>query len=365
MIEYLKSKENYVVEKFQFQNMSLNSHIQFSYKFKYYFGLDKKQLKTKDINNLINLDDGFFSKKDMKTVLHYYFPYANNNNTLELFADSFTKAEQLYKDFTLNSLKSIGYNGSIKSGFLMFYAGYGYIVSYTEKDALNDLPYPTTYFNQYFKERSSIFDFDTEPLYSPSIGSSYENENEKFLEALQNELDEEALIKIENIREILNDLKATGKLFYMLPIFKKIIEESEINIKPSKLSTISIDADYRILLPDFNNLEIQLSHLTKAIYILFTRHPQGINVLNMRVYKAELTKLYLSISNQENYDKMEITIDELIGYESKSIYTHISRIKSAFYKVMDKEFADHYVVKSFKFGSPTKYIPLLYINPSE
>jgi len=45
-----------------------------------------------------------------------------------------------------------------------------------------------------------------------------------------------------------------------------------------------------------------------------------------------------------DYDKMSKSIDDVINLETKAIYTHLSRIKSAFYKIMDASFAQYYIV---------------------
>lgn len=69
--------------------------------------------------------------------------------------------------------------------------------------------------------------------------------------------------------------KQRGQLLFALPFLKQLLN---IEVENLTKSNSVIDKDFRILLPEFNNLEIQLSHLTKAVYFLFYKNPQGINI---------------------------------------------------------------------------------------
>lgn len=44
------------------------------------------------------------------------------------------------------------------------------------------------------------------------------------------------------------------------------------------LSSLFITRDRRIYLRDFNNLEVRMDHISKALYFLYLRHPEGIRV---------------------------------------------------------------------------------------
>lgn len=57
--------------------------------------------------------------------------------------------------------------------------------------------------------------------------------------------------------------------------------------------------------------------------------------------------------------KLAQSIDDVVDINTKAIYTHFSRIKSAFQKVMDYEVAKHYTISSDYQGGTFKYIPIL------
>ncbi len=163
-------------------------------------------------------------------------------------------------------------------------------------------------------------------------------------------LDDETNKKVNTILKELSDLKQNGELLKVLPIIEKYIEKNNTAI--DQLSRLVIDNNYNILLPDYD-LEIKLSHLTKSIYLLFLCNPKGIYLTDLEGYKKDLMDIYKIISNREDYDKMLISIEDVINLKTNAIYVHLSRIKSAFTKVLHHKIAEHYIVYGNK-NAPKK-----------
>ena len=80
---------------------------------------------------------------------------------------------------------------------------------------------------------------------------------------------------------------------------------------------------------------------------MFLKHPEGINLKELGNYQKELLSIYTSVSNQIDYDKMVKSVEDVVNLETKAIYTHLSRIKSAYYKIMDESFAKYYIVSGY------------------
>jgi len=308
-----------------------------------------KQRFSEEYKNFVYLPSIEFSDK-FDTILKYYLPHLSESNFRTLqFENLFQKPEsQKIVDY-------FGYSGTIKCGLI--FINEATIIECNDKLIQDSAEKLFTDSLLYFKtlRKQSVFSFDD---YDDMIGNTnsfnpYEN------------LDEDALVKIEEIQKQLYELKQNGQLLFALPILKEILENETNTIDFNSENNLFIDEDFRILLPNFNNIEIQLSHLTKAVYVLFYNNPQGINIKHLNSYKKEIISLYAGISNQLDYDKMLQSIDDLVKPESKAIYTHISRIKSAFYKQMDYKFADKFIVTSANFGNDFKFIPILKdkINP--
>lgn len=290
-------------------------------------------------------------------IIEYYLPHLTNkldfsSNLLNHLIMKSEQDDRKYFSFHKNDNKDVlnflNYNGKIQSGFIIYYGSSVFIIEYTNDDIKKGLESPLNHIIDLIKYDSSV------------ISSSRRQINSKeFESSLEDNLDEETIAKINHIKEQVEELKTTGKILYILPMLKNILNQYSNEINLDYVSTIKINNDNAIILPYFNNMEVPLSYLTKVIYILFTRYPKGIDIRELYKYENEILDLYLAISNQENYDKMKQSVSDLISQNSKAIYTHISRIKSTFYKIMDKHYAKNYIITSSEHGSTHKFIPLL------
>lgn len=164
-------------------------------------------------------------------------------------------------------------------------------------------------------------------------------------------LDEETKKIVSDIGAKLRELNESGNFLLALPLLEKHINRiKEQTIIP--LSPVHIDEHFRIFLPDYNNQEIKLNHLTKSLYFLFLMERE-IKLEDLFLYREKLFHIYKNISYQENMTKMLESIDKLIKNEQSEIYTHFSRIKSAFCKVMDENIARNYYIVGGK-GQPKR-----------
>lgn len=155
------------------------------------------------------------------------------------------------------------------------------------------------------------------------------------------DLDEKTQKTVSEITEKLNELKKSGQFLAILPYIEYHI--NLIKKADSKLSNLYIDDDYRIFLPDYNNIEIKLSHLTKSLYFLFLMKGR-FDIDELKEFESHLLTIYKHISYQEDIDKMTKSVSNLIKNENNEVYTHFSRIKSTFCKVIDKSIAKQYYI---------------------
>ena len=113
-----------------------------------------------------------------------------------------------------------------------------------------------------------------------------------------------------------------------------------------KISKLRITEDLRITLPDYNNIEVPMSALYKAVYFLFLNHPEGIILQRLEDYHRELMNYYCQTSNKKKpTQQMVDTINRLEFPGNNSIHIVLSRIKSAFYQTFDKHLAKRYIIK--------------------
>lgn len=246
------------------------------------------------------------------------------------------KEEFLTESIDYNEILAlVNYQGSINSGLLCFdpkTCVIGESNFFRNSEQSKDY---ASYFDDvisYLKQlREDEKDFDDMPFSPPPVVDYTE------------QLDESAKEIISTIEAKLSELKDSGQLLFLIPILKNLLEKQSQSIQLDAISRLQVDSHNKIQLPYFKK-EVELSHLTKSIYFLFLKHPEGINLKELGNYQKELLSIYTSVSNQLDYDKMLKSVEDVVNLETKAIYTHLSRIKSAFYKIMDESFAKYYIV---------------------
>lgn len=119
------------------------------------------------------------------------------------------------------------------------------------------------------------------------------------------------------------------------------------------LSRISIDADYNITLPDYNNMCIEMAPMTKAVYLLFLRHEEGIRFKELPDYRNELTALYWDLIESDDEENVKATVARVTDPFSNAINEHCSRIKTAFTLKFEPSLASNYYING-KRGEPKR-----------
>jgi len=149
--------------------------------------------------------------------------------------------------------------------------------------------------------------------------------------------DHQAKQLIAEIRERIVTLKLIG---INELVVKKLFENEE----KLKLSRLLITPKYEIILPDYENIEIVMYPLPKAVFFLFLNHPEGILFKHLPEYRDELIALYKKVSGRENIKDMEKSINDVVNPTLNSINEKCSRIREAFIKHFDESLAQNYFI---------------------
>ena len=96
-----------------------------------------------------------------------------------------------------------------------------------------------------------------------------------------------------------------------------------------KLSHLKVFKSGRILLADFGK-EVKMNPLSKALYFLYLRHPEGIRFKEVVDHREELLDIYMGITGRDDPEEIEKTIDVLIDPLGDGLNVCASRIKAAF-----------------------------------
>ena len=107
----------------------------------------------------------------------------------------------------------------------------------------------------------------------------------------------------------------------------------------AQLSRLVITKDYRILLPDYNDIEVKMEPLVKAVFFLFLNHPEGIIFKELADFREELLNIYKKLKPMGLNKRTIQSIEDVTNPLLNSINEKCARIRSAFVKEFDESLA--------------------------
>lgn len=146
-----------------------------------------------------------------------------------------------------------------------------------------------------------------------------------------------------DIGRLADEIKQRIQALRLMGVSEFVIKRL-IDLPEPKLSKLHITKDYRIFLPDYNGMEITMPTLSKVVYFFYLRHLDGLRFKELIDYKDELLEIYYRISNRDDIEKMEQSIDELVDSTRNSINEKCSRIRAAFVSQFSDDLAKNYYV---------------------
>ena len=265
-----------------------------------------------------------------KEALHYMFPFLGQES-------SFVNG-----NLTIETLKSHILSGSIEGPALIHFVQMeaenpsNYYYTYRPLVAASSL---TDQFENYLKhltfsyrgESGTAFNALSKPKNEDDVADHYFNDGSDNILFADKSIDD----LTDEIRQRIIELRKRGVQLHLL---NELVEEHPT------LSRLVITKDFRFFLPDYNNMEITMSPLPKAVYLLFLKHPEGISFKQLRYYYTELLDIYKQISNRVIESNIENSIRDLTDPTKNSINEKCARIREAFLKQFDSAYAQHYYI---------------------
>ena len=144
------------------------------------------------------------------------------------------------------------------------------------------------------------------------------------------------------VREIKERVKALRNCGVNTMFLHDIIDKEE------PISRLVITKDYRIFLPDYNNTEIEMAALPKAVFFLYLRHPEGIRYKELRDYFDELLQIYLDLNPMGTMQKQRRSIWDVTNPIRNNINEKCARIREAFISKFDERLAKNYFITGKK-----------------
>lgn len=147
------------------------------------------------------------------------------------------------------------------------------------------------------------------------------------------------------LRQHVEQLVAAGRKDLLLrAIGPSLLEELRVEAAKARLSRLLITSDCRFVLVDYDNREVELQPVHKAVYLLFLAHPEGIEFKRLADYRDELTRYYMKTARLMDKAKILESIDHLVDPLDNAINEKCSRIKRAFSDLMDDYAATYYII---------------------
>lgn len=262
------------------------------------------------------------------------FPFLSDNFNNRII-DELKTAKFDYDAILSDFFHFIVYKGTISKGCISRNSGYT-IVEQKNEETIEE------FMKGYIENLS---------FKNPNIGARYYclETNKKELPSIQ----EESLERLKIINEEIEQLRKSGQLAILAPKIYEFLKKNIDGIIHNNTYPMVITEDFKILIPHCNNLEIKLSHFTKAIYLLFLSNNEPIDLKDLHLHKDRLLFIYKQVSNQNSYDRIKETVEELLKEDNEAIYVHFSRIRKAFLNHFSEFIAFKYYITGDK-GKPKK-----------
>lgn len=175
-----------------------------------------------------------------------------------------------------------------------------------------------------------------------SLVSRLRRDDEKTKEEQE---EEQSLAETE---KVLRELRMTVQRLRLEGVSLMAIHEFIDKQEP--LSPMVITEDYRIFLPEYGNMEIEMGALPKAIYFLFLRYPEGIIYKHMPDYYSELLNIYRQLRPNTDEARLNLTITKVVNPLGNALNENMARIRKAFVEKFDEHLATNYIVTGERGG---------------
>lgn len=181
--------------------------------------------------------------------------------------------------------------------------------------------------------------------------SAIERERKKWLDALQ----QFTLAYVQQFHEMppMVEIEQRVRGMMYLP-----------SLQASTLSHIKVNGDFRIFLPEYNELELRMTPLVRTLYLFFLAHPEGIRLKDISNYVTELTQIYSLVKPGADENLARNSIESLIDPFGESLQQKLSMSRRAIREqIPTKEIAEKYTItgnpgEKYRINLPPEMIKL-------
>lgn len=158
--------------------------------------------------------------------------------------------------------------------------------------------------------------------------------------------EESSPVITDEVADIAQEIRERIAMLREMGMGRKFIK-SLLDDEP-KLSRLVVTKDLRIVLPDYNDMEIKMEPINKAVFLLFLRHPEGIVFKHLPDYRKELAELYQKIKPLGLNERAIQSIEDVTNPCLNSINEKCAKIRGSFISKFDENLARHYYIDGLR-----------------
>ena len=141
---------------------------------------------------------------------------------------------------------------------------------------------------------------------------------------------------------LIKDIKEKVQMLKSYGMSEKEIMSSLQTCQP--LKKLIVSRNYRLFLGD-ERVEVHMEPLVMSVYLLFLKHPEGINFKDMPDYREELARIYDRVRPWGLTDRAIQSIEDVTNPLLNSINEKCARIRKVFASMLDGSIAEEYYIK--------------------
>ena len=113
----------------------------------------------------------------------------------------------------------------------------------------------------------------------------------------------------------------------------------------TKMSRLLITTSNQIFLADWEGRpEVKLDDLTKALYFFYLKNPEGAAFKDLPDHEEEVLQIYLNITGRDDIQGIRSSVSALCASYSSGRDSCVSRIRTAFRRIVGDEIAKKYYI---------------------
>lgn len=133
-----------------------------------------------------------------------------------------------------------------------------------------------------------------------------------------------------------------------------VMLEGKVLLGPTP-GRLLVNGDMKIVLPDYDEMEIKMPAMSRTLYILFMKHRvmglDGFELKNIDQYRDEMVNIYSLVKPGADDDRVRRTVDNLCDPFSNSLNEAISRANGFIRKcIVDKNLQKQYLILGARGG---------------